>query len=227
VIPANRLLATLPEEQRHRLLTDSSIVFLERWAIVYEVGHEIVWTYFPISGLVSLMSTTRDGQTLELASVGNDGMFAIETVLQASSARCHVVAQLRTEALRIRAVHLLQEMERDILLRRTLLQYACRLLEQTSQTAVCHRFHTVAQRLARWLLIARDRLGSDVIHLSEERVGHLLGSPRTAVTTANVMLQDYGAIRQRHGRTFIIDVARLRKAACECYETGVSCHGRE
>jgi len=109
------------------------------------------------------------------------------------------------------------ELERNAALRRVLLQYASRVLDQAAQSAVCHRFHTVVQRLARWLLSARDRVESDVIHLTQEGMAALLGSPRTAVTTASVMLQDYGAIRQRHGRTFIIDAARLRHAACECY----------
>lgn len=223
MVSSNRLLATLPHEQSHRLLKLCTTIAMERFSTVYDVGQEIVWAYFPVSGLVSLVSTTQEGQTLELTSIGNDGMFTIETVLHSSSSRCRVIVLMPSELLRIRADALLAEIERDAAVRRVLLQYVFRLIEQTSQTAVCHRFHTVVQRLARWLLVARDRLGSDVIQLSEERIGILLGSPRTAVTTANVMLQDYGAIRQRHGRTFIVSPNRLQEAACECYRPVTGC----
>jgi CRP-like cAMP-binding protein len=190
---------------------------IERGRTLYDVGDPVPYAYFPSSGLMSLVSTTREGQTLELAMVGRDGMLAIETVLQVPTARCQAIAHMSSDVLCIRAERLRTEFEHTAALRRVLLQYTHRLLEQASQSAVCHRYHTVLQRLARWLLVARDRLQSDLIQLTQESVANLLASPRSAVTTASVILQDRGAIRQRHGRTVIVDAARLREAACECY----------
>jgi CRP-like cAMP-binding protein len=213
----NSLIEALPAQDRARLLTLVETATFEKGTTLYDIDQPVSWTVFPVSGLISLVSMTRDGQTLGLAMVGAEGMVATETILQVPAARSRAVTQLSCEVLRIRADHLRLEFERTTALRRVLLQYTSRVLDQAAQAAVCHRFHTLVQRLARWLLAARDCVQSDVIHLTQEGIAGLLGSRRTAVTTASVMLQDFGAIRQRHGRTFIVDAARLRQAACECY----------
>jgi CRP-like cAMP-binding protein len=184
------------------------------------MGARVTSNYFPVSGIVSLVSMTMEGQTLEVAAIGSDGVVGIETVLQAGIARWEAIASTPVEALRVSADRLRSELERSAALRRVLLQYSYGVLGQVAQAAVCHRFHTVAQRLARWLLVARERLRSDAIQMAQEAVAGLLGSPRTAVTTAAVVLQDRGAIRQRHGRTLIVDATILRALARECYETG-------
>jgi CRP-like cAMP-binding protein len=213
----NSLIEALPADDRGRLLTLLETAAIEKGATLYDIDDPVPWTYFPLSGLISLQSTTREGQTLELAMVGADGMVATETVLHVPAARSQAIAQLPCDVLRIRADHLRLEFERTAALRCVLLQYTSRVHDQAAQAAVCHRFHTLLQRLARWLLAARDCVQSDVISLTQEGIATLLGSQRKALSTASVMLQDFGAIRQRYGRTFIVDPVRLRRAACECY----------
>jgi CRP-like cAMP-binding protein len=171
----NALLALLPLEERTRILPLLEKVTIDRGTTLHDMGARVTSNYFPASGIVSLVSMTMEGQTLEVAAIGSDGVVGIETVLQVGIARWEAVASTPVEALRISADRLRSELERSAALRRALLQYSYGVLGQVAQAAVCHRFHTVAQRLARWLLVARERLRSDAIQMTQEAVAGCSG----------------------------------------------------
>jgi hypothetical protein len=144
-----------------------------------------------------------------------------ETALRWGTARWDAVLSISFKRCASAPDRLRSELERRAALRQAVLPYSYGELAQVAQAAVCHRFHTVAQRLVRWLLVHRERLRSDAIQMTQEAVAGLLGTPRTAVTTGGVVLQDRRAIRQQCGRTLIVDAVILRELACECYEACV------
>jgi CRP-like cAMP-binding protein len=199
------------------LLPQLQRVHLPKGKVLWELGDKIGYAYFLEGGMASLLSLTSDGETVEVAMVGNDGVLGIECVLQASTVSHRTMILMPTDAFRIKVETLRTVFDHSAELRSLLLQYTRRLLGLASQSAVCHRFHTATQRLARRLLMASDRMDSDTITLTQELIASMLGIPRTGVTMAAAGLQEAGAIRQRHGRIQILDRRRLLAAACECY----------
>lgn len=215
--PANRLLATLPRDELRRLEGQLESVRLSKGKVLYDAGDPMRHAYFPLNGMVSLLATTRHGQTVEVAMVGNEGVVGLPIVLRATVAPYRVMVQIPADAVRVRSETLAIEFRRCTEFQDALLMYTNSLVGQISQSAVCHRFHPVLQRLSRWLLIAHDRVEGDTIELTQEFIAHMLGIPRTGVTAAAVALGDAGVIRYRRGRITILNRKRLEAESCECY----------
>ncbi|HZI49208.1 MAG TPA: Crp/Fnr family transcriptional regulator [Pyrinomonadaceae bacterium] len=213
----NRILAALPPEQFGRLLKHLSIVRLERDEVLYITGDEIRYVYFPISGLTSLLSTTETGSTVAVAMVGNEGIIGLPVILKNRMIPYEVTVQTQTEAYRIKAADLQEEFDRGEALHELILRYLNVLIAEISQSALCHRFHTVEEALGRWLLMAQDRLNTESLNLTQEIISHALGVPRTGVTMAAGALQRAGLIRYSRGKIVIVDQARLEANSCECF----------
>jgi len=213
----NRILAALPAEQFARLQQHLSTVRLERDEVLYIAGDEIRYVYFPISGLMSLLSTTETGSTVEVAMVGNEGIIGLPVILKNKMIPYEVTVQSETDAYRIRAEDLQEEFDRCEALHDLILRYLNVLIAEISQSALCHRFHTVEEALGRWLLMAQDRLHTDNLNLTQEIISHALGVPRTGVTMAAGALQRAGLIRYSRGKIAIVDRARLEANSCECF----------
>lgn len=213
----NRILSALPKDQFARLLPHLSTVRLERDEVVYITGDQIRYVYFPISGLMSLLSTTESGSTVEVAMVGNEGLIGLSVIFKNRMIPYEVTVQTETEAYRIKAEDLQGEFDRGEELHDLILRYLNVLIAEISQSALCHRFHTVEQALGRWLLMAQDRLNTDSLNLTQEIISHALGVPRTGVTMAAGALQRAGLIRYSRGKITIVDRARLEANSCECF----------
>ena len=213
----NRLLASLPPDERLRLAAQCEHVTLPKGKVLYEAGDAVQHAYFPTHGLLSLRAIAPNGEAVEVAMVGSDGFIGLPIVLHSDTTSYRIVAQLPTAALRIRADALRAELARSILFHQSLLQYAHDVLGDISRAFLCQRFHSTAQRLSRWLLIIGDRAGSDTLELTHESMAHVLGVPRSVVTTAAVGLQDAGHIWYRHGHLIIKNRRQLKIAACDCY----------
>lgn len=213
----NRILAALPAEQFARLQPHLSTVRLERDEVLYITGDEIRYVYFPISGLVSLLSTTETGSTVAVAMVGNEGIIGLPVILKNKMIPYEVTVQTETVAYRMKAEELQQEFDRCEALHELILRYLNVLIAEISQSALCHRFHTVEEALGRWLLMAQDRLNTDSLNLTQEIISHALGVPRTGVTMAAGALQRAGLIRYSRGKIVIVDRARLEANSCECF----------
>ena len=167
----------------------------------------------------SLLVITPNGDAVAVAMVGSEGFIGLPIVLHSETTSYRIVAQLSSAALRIRAEALRAELGRSTLFHQPLLRYAHDVLSETSRAFVCQRFHSTAQRLSRWLLVVGDRAGSDTLELTHESMAHVLGVPRSVVTTAAVELQDAGHIWYRHGHIIIKNRKQLKIAACDCYRT--------
>jgi len=213
----NRILAALPAEQFARLQQHLSMVSLERDKVLYITGDEIRYVYFPTGGLVSLLSTTETGSTVEAAMVGNEGIIGLPVILKNKMIPFEVTVQTQTDAFRIKAEDLQEEFDRGEALHELILRYLNLLIAEITQSALCHRFHTVEEALGRWLLLAQDRLHTDSLNLTQEIISHALGVPRTGVTMAAGSLQRAGLIRYSRGKIAIVDRARLEANSCECF----------
>ena len=213
----NRILAALPREDFARLAPHLTTVRLEKDEVVYIVGDQIRYVYFPISGLMSLLSTTETGSTVEVAMVGNEGIVGLPVILKNSMIPYEVAVQTETEAYRIKAEDLQEEFDKGETLHELILRYLNVLIAQISQAALCHRFHTVEKALGGWLLMVQDRLNTESLNLTQEIISHALGVPRTGVTTAAGTLQRAGLIRYSRGKIMILDRERLEDNSCECF----------
>lgn len=213
----NHLLAALPRGEYERLSPSLELVRLVPGKILQNVGDTIRHAYFPKGGMICLLSTTESGRTIEVAMIGNEGMSGTPIVLGSRTAPYQVMVQLMGNALRVRADVLREECRRGGRLQELLLRYTYTQLTQIVQSAACNRFHTVEERLCRWLLVGRDRVQTDVIHLTQEFLSHMMGTPRSSVTAVAVALQERGLIRYSRGKIIILDRPRLEAASCECY----------
>ncbi|HJS22752.1 MAG TPA: Crp/Fnr family transcriptional regulator [Pyrinomonadaceae bacterium] len=215
----NRILAALPREDFARLSPHLTTVRLERDEVVYIAGDQIRYVYFPISGLMSLLSTTETGSTVEVAMVGNEGIVGLPVILKNSMIPYEVAVQTETDAYRIKAEDLQEEFNKGEALQELILRYLNVLIAQISQSALCHRFHTVEKALGGWLLMVQDRLNTQSLNLTQENISHALGVPRTGVTMAAGTLQRAGLIRYSRGKIMILDRERLEDNSCECFRS--------
>lgn len=213
----NYLLASLPREEYDRLLPSLERVPLPQGKLLYNVGDPIKYAYFPISGMISLLSTTEDGDTVEIAMVSKEGMVGFSVALAIHTAPYQMMVQLPGEALRISADALKSELILGSKFQALLLKYVHQVIILIAQTAVCNRFHSVERRLCCWLLTARDCMRSNSLDFTQEIISHMLGTPRPVVSTAAGLLQDSGFIRYRRGKIVILDPRGLERTSCECY----------
>src|SRR5918997_955085 len=216
-ITKNRLLAALPRQEYERLAPHLEPRHLPRGKTIALTGDTLRHAYFPTNGMISLLSTSEGGEAIEVAMVGSEGFVGVPIVLKVGVTPFWSVVQIQADAMRISAAALVKEFDRCGQLHDLLLQYTHSLLAHVTQSAVCNRFHTVQERLCRWLLLSRDRVKSDTINLTQEFIAQMLGTARTGVTMAAVPLQDAGLIRYRRGKITILDREGLKSAACECY----------
>lgn len=213
----NRILAALPREEYVRLLPEFVPVRLPRDRVLWNAGDAIRYALFLLSGMVSLLSITEGGSTVEVGMIGNEGVAGISAVLGFDTAPYRIAVQIETAALRVKAATLVREFNRGGRLQHLLLRYTHALLTQVSQSASCNRFHTSEERLCRWLLTGRDRANSDTLHFTHEYLAQMIGCPRTNVTTIAGRLQKMGLIDYSRGRIHILDRQGLETFSCECY----------
>lgn len=217
-VSKNRILGHLPKTEIKRLLPHMRLVALPLKHVLYQPGEPIRYAYFPEDAVVSMIAPMDDGRSVEVTLIGNEGMLGLRAVL-AGKTYWHVsVVQVPGGCVRMNAKVLQAEFKRGGVLQERLLHYTSYLLVQTAQMAACNRIHHQKQRLARWLLMAHDRVTEDEFPMTHEFLGEMLGTPRSEVTTAAGSLRRSGLIRYQRGRMTILDRKGLETAACECYQ---------
>jgi len=174
--------------------------------------------YFPVNCLISLLTAVDKRRTLEVGMVGNEGMAGMPFILGMGVSGVRALVQGGGEALRMSAAAFRVEFERSPALQQALYRYTYALMAQISQTAACNRFHDTEARLARWLLMTSDRVGSQDFALTQEFLAHMLGLRRVGVTEAASALKRRKLIDYTRGKLRILDVAGLRQASCSCYQ---------
>jgi CRP-like cAMP-binding protein len=214
---ANRILASLPVDEIARLAPNLHQVTLKHGDPLLEDGQIATDAYFLESGMASIVVETGDGKMVEASIVGRCGMVGTPILLGAESTPGRTFIQMPGLGFRISAQDVKREFERPGEFRRRLLLFLQALLVQTSQTAACNRLHEIEERLARWLLLCRDRTDSDDLGLTQEFVGQMVGAPRTTVTLVVGTLEGAGLIACTRSHIVILNRKGLEDTACECY----------
>lgn len=215
--PANDLLAALPAHVRLALLRELAPVTLAFGRVLSEPGATIRNVYLPVRAVVSLLTVVDGRAALEVGLVGREGMVGVSLALGVGVSPVRVLVQGEGSALQMRAAPFRRLFEAHRPLRDALHRYASTLMAQITQTAACNRFHTVDARLARWLLMVRDRACSENLHLTQGFLADMLGVRRVGVTEAASALHRRALIEYSRGRIRILDPAGLQAAACSCY----------
>ena len=213
----NRLLAALPPADYERLLSALQPVTWALGEVVYEPGVFLDSLYFPLDGIVSLLTLMADGATVETGMVGNDGPVGIALLLSGHATPHRAVVQVAGHAVRMPGQRAQEAFQRGGPFQRLLLRYTQALLTQIAQTAACNKLHPLDQRLCRWLLWVCERVKKDEVKLTQEFIAGMLGVWREGVTLAVHDLEAAGLIRCARGRITILNRQALEARACECY----------
>ena len=223
---ANHILSSLPAADHRRALTKLKPTSFRRGQALYEADKPISYVYFPRSGVASMVARMAEGGTIEVATIGNEGVVGLSTYLGNGRSPMEVFVQIPGEALRMDADAFLREILTSSAWRNIAHRYAEALLTQVGQSAACNRAHTVVQRCARWLLMSHDRVLGDAIALTHEYLGQMLGIRRASVSQAAAKLKRLKLIDYHRGWIRVLNRKGLEKAACECYRFIRSHHDR-
>jgi CRP-like cAMP-binding protein len=215
---ANSLLAALPNKDCQSLLERLEEITLTAGEVLYRPGEVMRHVYFPVDTLVSLLTVAEGHQALEVGMVGREGMLGIPLALGVNKSPVQAVVQGAGTALRMSSADFLREFHHSKMMQREVYHYIYELMIQMTQTAACNRFHQVEARLARWLLMTRDRVRSNQFHLTQDLLSNMLGVRRVGVTKAAGDLRMRKLISYNRGEISILDGDGLEEAACQCYQ---------
>jgi len=213
----NRILLALPEHEFQRILTHLEYVGLSLGRVLYNADNWIDYAYFMNSGMSSLLAVTADGETVEIGTVGSEGVMGVQAALGKDGIFYSGVVQIPGNAMRIRSDALRYEFQHNAGLSRLLLDYMLDLHLQADQSEVCRRVHSPEQRLCRWLLTSHDCSRSKRLPITHDFLSRLLVAPRATVALAVEALKETGLISYRRGLITIVDRQGLEARTCECY----------
>lgn len=214
----NRLLAALPEEVMSRILPEFELVAMPPDQIVHEVSGKLRYAYFPVTCIISKISNLINGDSAEIGVVGREGMVSVCLFMGGNAMPYLTVVRNPGFAYRIRSERIEAIFKGDIRVQKLFLGYTQALITQMAQTAVCNRHHQLEQRFCNFLLTSHDRMFSDEIIMTQERMAMLLGVRREGITEVASHLQDDGVIRYRRGKIAILNKNALKLSSCECYD---------
>jgi CRP-like cAMP-binding protein len=213
----NEILLGLPPKEFELVYAKLEFVRLKTHQLLHEPGDILKSAYFCNSGLVSILSVFPDGKSVEVGLVGKEGFIGLPLVVGFHTAPTRAIAQIEGSAFRIDSDALMAVLRECPRLERQLHQFAQVMTMQVTQIAACNRLHEVNERLARWLLMSSDRIGSSSVPLTQELLAQMLGTRRSSVTVAAGMLQKAGLTSHTRGSVKIVDRGKLEDASCECY----------
>src|ERR1700730_15200257 len=215
----NRLLGALPRKEYQKLLPILEPVNLTFGEILYESQTQIRHVYFPNDCFVSMLTTVDTGRAAEVGLIGPEGMIGVPMALGVAVSPFRAVVQGGGTAMRLKTGEFRRTFIKSAALKREVFLFTHLLMVQIAQTAACNRFHGVIQRMARWLLMTRDRVNSNEFRITQEFLALMLGVRRVGVNLAARALQERKLIAYRRGTVTILDHGGLVAAACGCYKT--------
>jgi CRP-like cAMP-binding protein len=213
----NRLLEVLPRAVYEALLPHLEPVRLEQGLTLAEPDEPLSYAYFPRGAVLSMLVPMENGEALEAATIGFEGMFGLPLFLADGVGADEVICQIAGDAARITASAFREAIADSAELTDLLHRYTLALMGQMARTAGCNRAHPVEERCARWLLLTHDRVGRDEFYLTHEFLAAMLGTRRPSVTLIAGQLQQAGLIHYRRGNLTIVDREGLEEVACEDY----------
>jgi CRP-like cAMP-binding protein len=215
----NSFLDSLPGAMRQQVIDVASPVEMPVRAPVYEKGGPVDFAYFPVSGVISNVSTMSDGASIEVGIIGKEGMTGFPLVLTDAVSATHLYAQIGGTSLRVPKPAIVEIIRQSTESWGVFAAYGEAMISALSQYAACNRLHNIEERFARWLVMAHDRVRGDEIRLTQEFLSLMLGVRRAGVTLAASKFQEAGLIQYSRGTIVIRSRENLQGSACECYDT--------
>lgn len=218
--PANRILRALPEAEYDRLAPHLQRVVLAQNTLLQPTDEKIDHVFFPVRGVASLVVIGPEGEQIDTAIVGNEGMVGLPVFLGTDQMPVQAVVQMDMEAQRLSATDLRAELERGGALINLLQRYTQMVLVELAQLILCNRAHSLERRTARWILQMNERIdGGAQLALTQDFLASMLGANRPKVTTVLQSFRTRGMITYRRGNMLVSDSDALEATACGCYRT--------
>ena len=213
----NRILSILPDAEMKYLAPYFERATLSPGYMLYQAGDSIPYIYFPNNGMVSLLSVTEQGQTVEVGFTGYEGLIGTAILFGQNEMPYQALTQAETDCYRVDTKYALALFNQCGVFHSIVLRYMTVILKQLSQTCICNNFHKIEARLCRWMTVMFERSGNKHLLLTQEFLAHMLGVQRTSIGLIANSLQEKGIIRYRRGKIEIIYYKKLKNSACECF----------
>jgi CRP-like cAMP-binding protein len=214
----NRTLLKLPEDEFLTIRPHLEFLDLPHHLSLHQPHRALRFAHFPNDGLISLVIELKDGKSVEAGLLGKEGVAGLPGVLGLDRSALREIVQIAGSGFRVSVETLRSILPSSPQLQKVLSRYAASLAMQVAQTAACNRLHKVEERLARWLLIAQDRIESGVVPITHDFLATMLGTDRPSVSVAAGILQTRQILEYKRGSVKIVNRKRLEQFACECYE---------
>lgn len=214
---ANSILLSIPDQEFDAIRQDLQFLDLPQYTVLHEPRQKLDFAYFLNSGMVSLVCKTRDGESVEVGVVGKEGFTPILVAAGLRTSPHQAVMQVSGSGFKLPVSAFEDALKSSPGLQTTLNRYVAVHGLQVAQTAGCNRLHDLEQRLARWLLLTQDRVGSGLLRITHEFLAMMLGTDRPSVSLAAGALQKKRIIEYTHGAVKVLNRKKLESSACECY----------
>jgi CRP-like cAMP-binding protein len=216
--PLNRLLLALPPDNLRRLLSELEQVRCQRGDVLIDADSSLDYVFFPDSGVISVVAVYANGDIIEMATIGREGCSGMQAVFGAKSSSVRFLVQLPGSAARLSRTAFTRAMDSMPAFRRLMFAYVQAFLEQVLVSCACNGAHSLKERLARWLLMMRDRADGDTLLITQDLLAEMLGAHRPSITHAARELELAGLIERGRRQVTILDREGLKRASCECYQ---------
>jgi CRP-like cAMP-binding protein len=216
--PRNRLLLALPPADLTRLLPALEHISCEREQVLLDVDSPLDHVFFPDSGVISAVAVYADGRTIEMATIGKEGCTGMQAAIGAESSFYRLLVQISGSAAKMASPAFMRALSSVPSFRALIYAYLQAFLEQVLVSVACNGAHNLKQRLARWLLMMRDRSDDDTLQITQSLLAEMLGVQRPTVTNAARELERAGLIARGRRQVSILDRQGLAEASCECYQ---------
>ena len=216
--PRNRLLLALPSRTLKRLMPALEYIRCQREQVLIDVDSSLEHVFFPDSGVVSVVAVYEDGSIVEMATIGREGFTGIQAVFGAKKSSMRLFVQIPGSAAKMSRAAFTRAMNAMPAFQGLMFAYVQAFMEQVMMSVACNGAHSLKERLARWLLMMRDRNDDDVLPVTQNLLAEMLGVQRPSITNAAGELEHAGAIERGRNQVTILDRQRLLAESCECYQ---------
>src|SRR5271156_811733 len=216
--PRNRLLLALPSRHLKRLMPELEQISCQRAQVLMNADSALDHVFFPDSGVISVVAVYADGTIIEMATVGREGFTDVQAIFGAKRSSVQLLVQIPGTAVRMSRAAFMRAMQSMPSFRTLMEAYAQAFLEQVMVSVACNGAHNLKQRLARWLLMMRDRSDGDALQITQNLLAEMLGVQRPTITNAAHELERAGLIARGRRQVTILDRQGLMAASCECYQ---------
>jgi CRP-like cAMP-binding protein len=216
--PRNRLLLALPARNLKRLMPDLEYIRCQRADVLMNADSSLDHLFFPDSGVVSVLAVYANGIVIEMATIGREGCSGVQAAFGAKRSSVQLLVQIPGSAAKMSRAAFMRAMESMPAFRNVMYAYIQAFLEQVMVSVACNGAHSLKQRLARWLLMMRDRTDDDALPITQDLLAEMLGVQRPSITNAARELERAGLIARGRREVTILDRKGLAQASCECYQ---------